>query len=35
MLVIQVHTEQSLANVVKFDTSACQVPTLQRGELSF
>ena len=29
MLGMQVHTEQSLANVVKSDMSACQVSTLQ------
>ena len=32
---MQVHTEQSLANVVKFDTSACQVVTLQRAAVLF
>ena len=32
---MQVHTEQSLANVVKFDTSACQVCTLQRAAVLF
>ena len=31
VLGMQVHTEQSLANIVKFDTSACQVSTMQRG----